>query len=250
MPLLAHALHGHGAARVVVLHDWLGDRHNWDPLLPYLDTERFTYAFADLRGYGESRDMPGTFTCDEAASDALAVADHLRWERFALVGHSMTGLVVQAIAAKAPARVTKIVAVTPVGPAGLSMPPEVIGFMEKICLEPSLRRGALAQSWGDRHSERWLDFKVARWNECSRPEAVLGYLRMFAKTDLRERVKGLDVPLLAIAGEHDQPWFSADALHAGFGAYPRLEVATCRNAGHYPMQETPVALATLMERFL
>jgi pimeloyl-ACP methyl ester carboxylesterase len=68
--------------------------------------------------------------------------------------------------------------------------------------------------------------------------------------DLRERVKGLDIPLLVITGEHDQPWFSAGALRAEFAAYEKLEVVTCGNAGHYPMQETPVALATMMERFL
>lgn len=250
MVTLAHALHGRGPSRVVVLHDWMGDRHNWDPVLPYLDADRFTYAFVDLRGYGESRALDGAYTADEAAADALGVADHLHWERFAAVGHSMSGLIVQALAAAAPARVTRVVAVTPVAPGGLAMPPEAIGFMEKISLDPSLRRAALLQSLGDRYGERWLEFKLARWNDSARPEAVLGYLRMFAKTDIRARVAGLATPILAIAGAEDAPWFSADALRAGFAGYPRLEVATCAAAGHYPMQETPVALATLIERFL
>jgi 3-oxoadipate enol-lactonase len=247
---LAHVLHGSGPARVLVLHDWLGDRRNWEPLLPYLDGDRFTYAFVDLRGYGGSRDIEGAYTVDETASDALAVATRLDWQSFAVVGHSMSGLIVQAMAAAAPSRISRLVAVTPVGPGGLFMPPEVVGFMEKISLDPALRQAALRQSWGDRLSERWLAFKCARWAESSKPEAVLGYLRMFARTDLRERVKGLAMPILAVAGEHDQPWFQAEALRAGFASYSGLEVATIGNAGHYPMQETPVALATVMERFL
>lgn len=247
---LAHALHGHGPSRVLVLHDWLSDRRSWDPMLPYLDGERFTYALVDLRGYGGSRAIAGAYTADEAASDALAVASRLGWERFAAVGHSMSGLIVQALAASAPARVTRLVAVAPVGPTGLAMPPEALAFMERVSLDLPARRAALQQNFGDRLSERWLEIKLAHWTACSEPEAVLGYLRMFTKTDIRERVQGLEIPILAIAGEHDQPWFSADALRTELAPYKRLEVVTCGNAGHYPMQETPVALATLLERFL
>ncbi len=250
MTLLAHALHGHGPTRVVVLHDWLGDRRTWDPVLPYLDPARFTHAFVDLRGYGGSKELTGAHTADEVAGDVLALAAHLGWERFAAVGHSMSGLFVQALAAAAPERVTRLVGVTPVGPGGLAMPDEVRPVMERISLHPSERRPVLQQTLGERLTPRWLEHKLERWSACSRPEAVLGYLRAFVGTDLRARVEGLDLPVLAIAGEHDAPWFQADALRAGFAAYPRLEVVTCGNAGHYPMQETPVALATLLERFL
>jgi pimeloyl-ACP methyl ester carboxylesterase len=239
---------GRGPRRVLVLHDWLGDRRNWDPLLPYLDVERFTYAFLDLRGYGGSRHVPGDFTCREAASDALALAKHLGWERFSAIGHSMSGLIVQQLAALAP--VERLVVITPVGPAGLAMPEPVLAAMEKVALDPSLRRSALEQSWGDRLGATWLDWKVARWIECSEPRAVLGYLRMFATTDLRDVVKRLDVPILVVAGEHDAPWFQADAMRAAFASYPRAEVVSCANAGHYPMQETPPFLATTIERFL
>lgn len=249
-PELAHALHGHGPTRVVVLHDWIGDRRNWDPMVPYLDPERFTYAFVDLRGYGGSRELAGDYTADEATGDVLALATRLGWERFAAVGHSMSGLIVQALAAAAPTRVTRLVAVTPVGPAGMNTPPDVLVAMERVALDPSSRRRAFAQMQGDRLSERWIDVKAARWVECSSPDAVLGYLHMFARTDLGARVPGLDVPILVVAGEHDAPWFSADALRTAFGVYPRVEVVACGNAGHYPMQETPVALATYVERFL
>jgi 3-oxoadipate enol-lactonase len=38
---------------------------------------RFSYAFIDLRGYGWSRALAGDHTAEEAASDIIAVADHL-----------------------------------------------------------------------------------------------------------------------------------------------------------------------------
>src|SRR5262245_57598382 len=116
MTTLAHALHGRGPSRVVMLHDWLGDRHNWDPVVPYLDEQRFTYVLVDLRGYGESRAIAGDYTVDEAVGDVVALTSLLGWERFAAVGHSMSGLIVQALAAAAPARVSRLVAVTPCPP--------------------------------------------------------------------------------------------------------------------------------------
>jgi 3-oxoadipate enol-lactonase len=62
---------------------------------PYLDSNAFTYVFADIRGYGESRDIKGEFTAKEVAKDIITLANHLDWDQFNLIGHSMTGMVVQ-----------------------------------------------------------------------------------------------------------------------------------------------------------
>src|SRR5271170_6024896 len=70
---------GTGLIRVLVLHDWFCDHTSWDAALPYLTPERFTYVLADLRGYGASREMEGTYTLEEATSDSIALADHLGW---------------------------------------------------------------------------------------------------------------------------------------------------------------------------
>ena len=56
----------------------------------------------DYRGYGGMRDAPGSFTIDEIAADALALADHLGFARFSLVGHSMGGMAVQRVLSMAP----------------------------------------------------------------------------------------------------------------------------------------------------
>jgi len=90
--------YGAGPIRVLVLHDWFADHSSWDAALPYLTPEGFTYVFADLRGYGASRDVGGSYTLDETAGDAIGVADQLGWTRFSLIGHSMSGLIVQRIA--------------------------------------------------------------------------------------------------------------------------------------------------------
>ncbi|RQS76905.1 alpha/beta hydrolase [Burkholderia sp. Bp8963] len=126
--VLGYVQHGTGPDGVMVLHDWLGDHTNYDPLLPYLDTAAFTYVFADLRGYGKSRHLTGACTVDEIAADCVALADRLGWQRFRLIGHSMTGMVTQRVAADAPSRIKSAIAVCPVSAAGNRLGDEARAF--------------------------------------------------------------------------------------------------------------------------
>ncbi|WP_322085619.1 alpha/beta fold hydrolase [Burkholderia sp. BCC1999] len=114
---LGYLRHGTGPERVMVLHDWLGDATNYAAALPYLDETAFTYVFVDLRGYGASRHLSGTYTIDEISADCLALADRLGWQRFHVIGHSMTGMATQRIAADAPSRIKRAIAVCPVSAA-------------------------------------------------------------------------------------------------------------------------------------
>jgi pimeloyl-ACP methyl ester carboxylesterase len=74
-PILGHTIYGQGDEKVLVLHDWMGDSANYDPLLPYLDPAAYRYVFADARGYGRSRQFTGTYSADEMAADAWGLAD-------------------------------------------------------------------------------------------------------------------------------------------------------------------------------
>jgi 3-oxoadipate enol-lactonase len=228
----------------------MGDHRNYDPVLPYLDRRRFTYALADLRGYGLSRELVGRYDLAEAAGDVAALATSLGWPRFHVVGHSMSSLVAQQVAASAADRVASLVLLTPVLPGGMGAPDDAIEYLEAAAIDESRRREALAGQWGERLSPAWLDFKLRRWSESARPDACRGYVRMFGT----ERVVGaarLDLPVLAIVGGQDNPPFVEPTVRAGMAAaYARLEVAVYPGVGHYPMQEAPPMLASDVERFL
>lgn len=90
--VIPHDVMGTGSERALLLHNWFGDRSSFDPMREYLNGDAFSYAFLDCRGYGEAIDADGAFTMDEVAGDALAVADHLGWESFSVIGHSTGGL--------------------------------------------------------------------------------------------------------------------------------------------------------------
>jgi 3-oxoadipate enol-lactonase len=117
--VLGHCIVGRGAAKAIVLHDWIGDSTNWDPMLPFLNETRLCWALTDLRGYGRSQAIAGDLTLDEATVDVLATADALGWERFAVVGHSMSSLIALTIGQHFPERVDRLVIVAPCPPGGI-----------------------------------------------------------------------------------------------------------------------------------
>lgn len=249
--ILAHEVSGTGANKVIVLHDWLGDRRNYDDARPYLDTTTFTYAFVDLRGYGGSMGMTGSFTASEAAADTLLLADQLGWQRFHIIGHSMTGMVVQRIAADAPARVISVIATTPVAASGMHTDAKTRGFLEAAATDPAVMSAAIHALTGKQLSDTWAAFKTERAMLSSTEAARLGYLDMFDLEDFHGDVDGIKVPITVILGENDLPFFQPDYIKDTFGKwYPNLKIVVAANAGHYPMQETPAFYATTVNAHL
>src|SRR5260370_14524032 len=122
-----HKTIGNGPTKVVVIHGWFWDHRVFMPIFDCLDADRYTFVFLDIRGYGNSRNVSGSFTIGEVAADAIALADQLGWREFHVVGHSMGGKATQKIAVDARARVQSVVAVTPVPPCALSFDEASLG---------------------------------------------------------------------------------------------------------------------------
>jgi len=244
--------YGDGPKRVLVLHDWFCDHSSWDGALPYLAPARFTYVFADLRGYGASKEIEGDCTLEEAAGDAIALADRMGWTRFSLIGHSMSGLVVQRIAQLVTDRIERVVAITPVSPAGMGLDSGAIAFMRSIALGTDEERyAAVGAMWGTRLSETWVRYKLRRWRETASPGAAAKYVEMWGATEISQGARGLKTPMLIVAAAQDAPPFQAAALEASMlPFYPNARLISLSESGHYPMQEQPPLLVTAIERFL
>lgn len=245
-----HHLTGTGPHKVVVLHGWFGDSHAFAPMEGMLTGAEFSYAFMDYRGYGGMMDAAGGFTLDEIAVDALALADALNWREFSLVGHSMGGMAIQRVLTRAPARVKKLVALTPVPASGVPFDAQGWALFSGAADNPGNRYAILDYTTGNRLSKTWLDQMVAYSLEHSSRAAFAAYLDAWAKTDFSPEVKGLRHPVKVIVGAND-PALNADVMKATYLAwYPNATMDVMENAGHYPMNETPVALATAIETFL
>ena len=87
-------------------------------------TEAADVVAADQRGLGRTEIPPGPYTMADYAADALALADHVGWDTFALVGVSFGGMVAQEVAVTAPERIERLalVCTSPGGPDAASFP--------------------------------------------------------------------------------------------------------------------------------
>lgn len=249
--MLGHRIYGSGSEPVIVMHDWLGDHMNYASTLPFWDRSNFTWVFVDLRGYGLSRHIRGDFTCREATADVISVADSLGFDRFNLVGHSMSSMIAQSIATRVPGRVESVIAVTPLAATGMSMSPEVKEFwriMAMDCL--SVLENEHSGVHG-RYKDPWLELRLRSSDCCSTREARAGYMNMFTGTDFSEEAAGLPVPVRAIVGERDIPVFQREAVSRAFTKlYPDFQIAECRESGHYPMIQSPRLFVSKVEKFL
>jgi pimeloyl-ACP methyl ester carboxylesterase len=249
--MIGHQMIGDGPEKVIVLHGWVTDHASaFAPTIPYLDKETFTYAFLDYRGYGRSKDQAGEHTIAEIGTDALELAAAHGWDRFHLVGHSMGGLALQWVAVQVPERVKCGVAINPVPASGLPLEGDFLTLFESAADTPA-NRGRIAHiTTGSRHTPAWEQVMTDASLATTTRDAVADYLQAWMHTNFAAPAAGCPVPLLVLVGEHD-PAITADFMRQTIMQwFPNAELTIMPNAGHYPMMEVPIYLATTIEAFL
>ena len=250
MATISHRRVGSGEHRVIAVHGWFGSAQGWGSLPDYVDGSEFTYAFMDLRGYGERRDVAGDFTMEEAAADAVALADELGWDRFSLVGHSMGGRAIQHVLLAAAGRVRRLVALNPVPANETPFDDDGWALFSGAAANPGNRAAIIDITTGSRLPAAFVQHIVAHSVANSTTEAFGAYLDSWAKGDFAARVAGNPAAVKVVVGEHD-PALSAEVMNQTWLiAYPNAELEVIPNAGHYPMYETPAALVASIEGFL
>jgi pimeloyl-ACP methyl ester carboxylesterase len=248
MPNTFHRV-GHGPHPVLVLHGWFGDAHSFEPIEPWLSTQAFSYIFMDYRGYGGMQDTRGAYTIDEIALDALALADALDFRTFSLIGHSMGGMAIERMATLAPERVRALVGIAPVPCGGLSYDAAARHLLEHAATQLEHRQVIIDRSTGGRLPSSWIEWKAAySWAHSSR-QAFAAYFHAWANTDFSDEITGRH-PVKVLVGEHDPTFNTALMARTYLRRYPYASVETLKNSGHYPMNETPLALVAAIESFL
>lgn len=98
---------------VVLLHGWGASWHYWQWALPALGAAGFRAYAPDLIGHGDTAKPPLAYGGDDYVRFLAGLVDHLGLERVVLGGHSLGGYAALRYALEHPARVDKLVLISP-----------------------------------------------------------------------------------------------------------------------------------------
>jgi pimeloyl-ACP methyl ester carboxylesterase len=250
---------------VVLIHGVTGDLSIWFlcRAMQELSTTRRVTAY-DLRGHGYSEAPPTGYTSADHAVDLFALFDHLGIERAALVGHSFGAVIAMHAAALAPERVTSVVLSDPYFP--------VLRHLEDVSRwghwqnfrKEALDAGVLLSD------EHWYDLgrffdqvlhldgeALLRFRQAVGLPALNRLLRLGRTTcgaDAKEpagltaeRIAAVDVPVLALYGEHSPFLATAEYLVQHL---PQCRRAIVPGAKHRAPEENPDAFLGYVREFL
>jgi pimeloyl-ACP methyl ester carboxylesterase len=230
---------------VLFAHGWISSRRMWYDVAEMLDGARYSLHLLDFRGCGRS-DRPADHRFEAYASDLRAALATLE-PGAVLVGHSMGGRLAQFVAAERPAALAKVVLVAP-------------GALRALRPNPGRRKLAEA-AYGSREGvERFIRSSMRREIapeamrrivddalECQR-EHWFGVFDS-VRADYSERLSGIAVPVLAVAGDGDPlapPRVVKRDVAAPIGG---SIFVTLKGCGHNPPVEAPREIAQAVERW-
>jgi pimeloyl-ACP methyl ester carboxylesterase len=245
------------APAVILLHGFGASLDTWEPWAKALSA-RYRVIRFDLPGFGLTGADPTGDYSDEREMKILAgLMDQLRVDRAALIGNSLGGRIAWKFAAAHPARVTRLILVSPDGFASpgfdYDKPPKIPLMMQALpyVAPRSVLRSNLAAAYArpDALNEttltRYRDMMLA-------PGVRRAMLERMGQTILHDPAPTLariQAPTLLLWGKQDGMIpisNAADYLrHLRHGALVRLP-----NLGHLPFEEDPLSSLPPVERFL
>ena len=105
-----YTIKGEADTVIVFVHGWAINKTYWQSQQDLLSS-RFTTVAIDLGGHGTSAHKRNSWTMYNYADDVIAVINTLKLDKVILVGHSMSGDVVTAVADSIPGKIIGLIGV-------------------------------------------------------------------------------------------------------------------------------------------
>ena len=218
----------------------------WDGVLPHL-RDRFALLRIDTRGHGASTAEPGDYTLPMLADDVLAVADAAGFNRFALAGVSLGGMIGMELALRVPGRVNKMLAIC------TSVTMDSASWNDRVAKVRSEGMAAIADLAMGRFlsdaAEPAIFETVRRQLLAMDAEGYAGCGAAIRDMDLIERIAGIACPTLVVTGTRD-----ASTPFEGHGDQLLARIPGAAHvsleAAHLAPFEAPEALASAITSFL
>jgi pimeloyl-ACP methyl ester carboxylesterase len=245
---------------VVLLHGGSYYGWYWKAQIEALAKAGYRVVVEDRLGWGKSSKPILPYSISLHASNTVALLDHLRIDKAAIVGHSIGGQMATRIAFLYPTRLTHLVLVNPIGltdnRAGRGFTP----FDGKVDVQPDLQAAYEADVrtelsryvvWRPEYLEH---LRIRHGVRLSAEWPRLAYVR-----ELGGNLRSVDSTVndwphiktkaMVLGGEQDGPSFPADARRA-VDTLPNAELVLIPQAGHNPHEEKPDVVNAELLRFL
>ena len=253
---------------LVLLHGFPEFWYGWHWQMEPLAGAGWQVIAPDQRGYGESGKPAGVraYALDTLADDVCALCSQLGHERFAVVGHDWGGIVAWHLAAREPARLSRLAILNAPHPATLAtyafthplqaVRSAYVGFFQMPWLpEMALRANdhallALMLS-GSSLPGSFDETTLARYREAwSREGALQAMLNWYRAMPLaRPLRRRIEIPVKVLWGDAD-PALSSGLAEAGAAFCSDCEVVHLPRATHWLHHEMPGEVNASLIEFL
>ena len=253
------------ATPIVLLHGLRGFSGTWRALAAAL-SDRYRLIAIDQRGRGESDwDPQHNYYTDAYLSDLEGVVDHLKLERFVLLGHSMGGTTSYVYAHRHPERLfgliiediapgssaigdgaRRIVAEMQALPASFGSWSEARQYWRKM--RPTLSAAAVEQRVAESMAQL-ADGQIGWRYDAEGIRRTRVHPDPARIVDLWPIVERLSVPTLVIRGERSD-FCKASTVETMCRQNPIISAVSIANAGHYVHDDAPAQFLRCLSGFL
>jgi pimeloyl-ACP methyl ester carboxylesterase len=233
--LIHYDAYGEGDRTVLLVHGWACDASYWDGQIAALVEEGYRAVAVDLAGHGRSGPEREAWTMQAYGADVVAVADAVKAEEIALVGHSMGGAVVLEAAAMLGNRVKGVVGVDTFQDLEQSFTDEQIaGFMAPFEEDFKGQVKQFVRGMFPESADSTMVARVADDMAQTPKEVGLGSFRHLFAYDYAEVLAGLDIPILTI-GSDKYPVH----VEKNRKLYGKFDATVLDSTGHFLHMEKP-----------
>jgi pimeloyl-ACP methyl ester carboxylesterase len=264
-----------GRQPMLLVHGFLDQAYSWRPFVAALQRaakQPIWIIAPDCRGHGDSGwvGAGGYYHFPDYVSDIDCVVQTLGIERFALIGHSMGGTISFLYAGTFPRRVTELVLIEGIGPAGMTFS-DAPARMEKWLTDirergrhhfreyTSVEAGAAQLQQTNPRLNGGLALDLARTgmkqNQNSKwvwkfdPLHRTAAPQPFYTAQTLEFLRRIECPVLVVEGKESRQTRRPDKQQR-YDAIAHHERIVIDEAGHMVHQDRPEALAAAVRDFL
>lgn len=252
---------GRGGVPLLLVHGFCGTKEDFGDWLDRFAADGWWVVAPDLRGHGASAKPAdrAAYSLDQFAADLVALVDQLGWDRYALLGHSMGGMIAEELALTDPARLSALILMdTDHGPvAGISADDAALGagIIEEKGLDVLLDFLASLPPQRAASEERLRATRpgFAEWSDAkAHGVAPAMYaamaLALTTRPDRLPALAGLTVPTRVVVGAEDVDFLPAGRRLAA--TIPGADLVVIDDAKHSPQFEHPEAWWDAVAPFL